>query len=88
MLNYQWICGEALLTVCYVHNKIPSKLTKVSSYEIWKKRKPNLNYLKVRGYLAYYRVLDPKRNKLGPRVLKAMFIGYTEHSKAYWLLDL
>ena len=79
--------GEALLTACHVHNRIPSKKTKTSPYEIWKGRKPNLSYLRVWGCIAYYRVPDPKRFKLGPRALKSVFVGYAENSKAYRLLD-
>lgn len=80
--------GEALLTACHVHNRIPSKKFKLSPYEKWKGRKPNLNDLRVRGCLAYYRVIDPKRTKLGPRALRSVFVGYDKHSKAYRLLDL
>ena len=40
------------------------------------------------GCLAFYRVVDPKRTKLGPRVMKSVFVGYAENSKAYRLLDL
>ena len=78
--------GEALLTACYIHNRIVSKKTKMSPYEIIKERKPDLSYLKVWGCLAYYRVPDPKRTKLGPRALKGVFIGYT--GKAYRILDV
>ena len=60
---------------------------KVSPYELWKKRKPNLSYLRVWGCLAFYRVPDPKRMKLGPRALKGIFVGYAENSKAYRILD-
>ena len=74
--------GEALLTACHVHNRIASKKTKTSQYEIWKGRKPNLSYLRVWGCIAYYRALDPKRTKLGPRALKSVFVGYAENSKA------
>lgn len=63
--------GEALLTSCHVHNIITSRKTKVSPYsrktKVWKGRKPNLSYLKVWGCLAFYRVLNPKRTKLGKR---------------------
>ena len=79
---------EALLTACHVHNRIPSKKIKTYPYELWKGRKPNLSYLRVWGCLAYYRVPDPKRTKLGPRALKSIFVGYAENSKAYRLLDL
>ena len=80
--------GEALLTACHVHNRIPSRNFKVSPYELWKGRKPNLGYLRVWGCLAFYRVTDPKRTKLEPRVIKSVFVGYAENSKAYRLLDL
>ena len=39
--------GEALLVANHVLNRIPSKTIKVSPYELWKGRKPNLNYLRV-----------------------------------------
>jgi hypothetical protein len=77
-----------LLTACHVHNIIPSKIFKVSPYELWKGRKPNLEYLRVWSCLAFYRVPDPKRTKLGPRALKSVFVGYAENSKAYRLLNL
>ena len=80
--------GEALYTACYIHNRIPSKKSNISPYELWKGRKPNLSYFKVWGCLAYYRVPDPKRTKLGPRAFKSVFVGYAENSKAYRLLDL
>ena len=79
--------GEALLTACHVHNRIPSKKTKTSPYEIWKGRNPNLSYWRLRGCIAYYRVPNPKRTKLGPRALKSVFVGYVENSKAYRLWD-
>ena len=74
--------GEALLTTSNVHNRITSKKFKVSLYELWKGRKPNLPYLRVWGCLAFYRVPDPKRTKLGPRALKSSFVGYADNSKA------
>ena len=80
--------GEALLTACYIHNRVPSKRTHISPYEIWNGRKPNLNYFKVWGCIAYYRLPDSQRTKLGSRGIKSVFIGYAQNSKAYRLLDL
>ena len=79
--------GEALLTACYVHNRIPFLKTKVSPYELWKGRKPNLSYLKVWECITY-KVPENKRIKLGSRALKSVFVGYVENSKTYRLLDL
>ena len=81
--------GEALLTACHVYNKIPLKRLGGSPYELWNNgRKPNLNYFKVWGCIAYYKVFDPHRRKLGPRGIKSIFVGYAQNSKAYRLLDL
>ena len=44
--------------------------------------------MRIWGCIAYYKVPDPKRTKLGPRGLKSVFVGYAENSKAYRLLDL
>jgi hypothetical protein len=43
--NNLW--GEALLTACHIHNRVLSKKSNVSPYEVWNGRKPNLNYFKV-----------------------------------------
>ena len=77
-----------MFTACHVHNKVPSKKIKVSPYELWNGRKPNLDYIKVWRCFVFYRVVNPKRIKLGPRVMKSVFVGYAENSKAYRLLDL
>jgi hypothetical protein len=84
--NNLW--GEALLTACHIHNRVLSKKSNVSPYEAWNGRKPNLNYFKVWGCVAFYKSSDPQRTKLGPRGLKSVFVGYAQNSKAYRLLDL
>jgi hypothetical protein len=80
--------GEALLTACHVHSRVLSKKMQSFPYELWNSRKPNLSYFKVLGCVAYFRVPDPKRTKLGPRVIKSVFIGYAVNSKDYRLLVL
>lgn len=78
----------ALLSACHLHNRITSRKTEVSFYELWNGRKRNLGYLKVWGCIAFYRVPDRKRTKLGPRALRIVFVGYAENSKTYRLLGL
>jgi len=50
--NNLW--DKTLLTTCYIHNKVPFKKLNVSSYETWNDKKPNLNYFKVWGCVAFY----------------------------------
>ena len=64
------------------------KKNKISPYEIWKGRKPNIGYFKVWGCLAYCKNLHSNRTKLGPRGIRCAFVGYANNSKAYRLLDL
>ncbi|GKC03397.1 zinc finger, CCHC-type containing protein [Tanacetum coccineum] len=64
-------------------SRIPNKRNMITPYELWTKRKPNLNYLRVWGYRADVRLLDPKLKTLGERGIECVFVGYAEHSKAF-----
>ena len=90
MLSYSGLSkgywGEAMLTACYILNRVPNKRNKITPYELWKQRKPNLNYLKVWGCRAIVKVPEPKRKKLGERGIECVFLGYAENSKAYRFL--
>jgi len=87
MLSYSGLSdgfwGEAVLTACYVLNRVPMNRNESTPYEVWYKRKPNLSHLKVWGCRAIVKVPEPKRKKLGERGVECIFIGYAEHSKSY-----
>ncbi|KAK9706047.1 hypothetical protein RND81_07G101300 [Saponaria officinalis] len=78
--NSLW--GEAFKTACHVGNRIPIKKTHKSPYEFWYDRKPNLNYFRVWGCIAYYKITDPHKQKLGPKSRRSVFVGYAENSKS------
>jgi len=65
---------------------VPNKRNKITPYELWKQRKPNLNYLKVWRCRAIVKVPEPKRKELGERGIECVFLGYAENSKAYRFL--
>ncbi|GJZ30278.1 hypothetical protein Tco_0575325 [Tanacetum coccineum] len=46
-----------MLTACYLLNRVSNKRNKITPYELWTKRKPNLNYLRVWGCRFY--VIEP-----------------------------
>ncbi|GJZ50659.1 zinc finger, CCHC-type containing protein [Tanacetum coccineum] len=87
MLSYlrlsQRFWGEAMLTVCYLLNRVPNKRNMITHYKPWTKKKPNLNYLRVWGCRAVLRLPGPKLKTLGERGIECDFIGYVEHSKAF-----
>ncbi|GKA23536.1 zinc finger, CCHC-type containing protein [Tanacetum coccineum] len=87
MLSYSGLSegfwGEAMLTACYLLNRVPNKRNKTTPYELWYKKRPNLSYLRVWGCRAVVRLSDPKRKTLGEKGIDCIFVGYAEHSKAY-----
>ena len=61
--NSYW--GEAVATAVYIPNRSPtSALEKMTPYEAWYEKKPNVNHFKVFGCLAYVHVPDQNRKKL------------------------
>ncbi|GJW82538.1 zinc finger, CCHC-type containing protein [Tanacetum coccineum] len=87
MLSYSGLSegfwGEAMLTTCYLLNRVPNKRNKTTPYELWYKKRPNLSYLQVWGSTAVVRLPDPKRKILGEKGIDCIFVGYAEHSKTY-----
>ncbi|GJS85830.1 zinc finger, CCHC-type containing protein [Tanacetum coccineum] len=79
----QGFWGEAMLTNCYLLNMVLNKRNRITPYELWTKKKPNLNYLRVWGCRAVVRLPDPKLETLGERGIECIFVGYAEYSKAF-----
>ncbi|GKD67580.1 zinc finger, CCHC-type containing protein [Tanacetum coccineum] len=50
----QGLWGEAMLTACYLLNRVPNKRNKITPYKLWTKRNPNLNYLRIWGCRAVH----------------------------------
>ena len=75
--------GEALLTACYILNRVPSKRSNKTPYELWKRRTPKLDYLRIWGCRAVVRLPESKKRKLGDKGIECIFLGYAQNSKAY-----
>nr|GEX28803.1 zinc finger, CCHC-type [Tanacetum cinerariifolium] len=62
MLSYSGLSegfwGEAMLTACYLLNRIPNKRNKTTLYELWYKKRPNLAFFRVWGCRAVVRLPD------------------------------
>ncbi|KAI5333799.1 hypothetical protein L3X38_023931 [Prunus dulcis] len=74
--------GEVMLIACFILNRITLKDNEKTPYELWKRRSPNLRILKVWGCLAKVLIPDPKRKKIGPKTIDAVFLGYAKNSSA------
>ncbi|GKD27612.1 retrotransposon protein, putative, ty1-copia subclass, partial [Tanacetum coccineum] len=62
---------------------IPRKEKEETPYELWMRRKPSYQYLRVCDCLAKVAVPTPKAQKIGPKFVDCIFIGYAKNSSAY-----
>ena len=81
--------AEATRTAVYIRNRTPSQAieNEKTPYELWFKRPPTIDHLRVFGCLAYVHIPDSKRGKLEPKAIKTIFLGYYDDSKAWRLFD-
>ena len=81
--------GEAVLTTTYLKNRIPSRvLDNKSPLEVLKSFYPHSrtsNGLtpRVFGCIAFVHVHSQHRDKLDPRAIKCVFLGYSSTQKGY-----
>ena len=79
--------GEALKTAGYILNRVPTKATAKTPYELWTGKKPSLKHLHIWGCPVEARPYRPHEKKLDSRTVSCYFIGYSERSKGYKFYD-
>jgi len=84
-LSKEW-WGEAILTMCHVLSRVPTKNKEITPFKEWEKKRINLLYLCTRGFLAKVNVPINKKHKLGPKTIDCVFLGYDFHSVGYRIL--
>uniref|UniRef100_A0A803PST9 Integrase catalytic domain-containing protein n=1 Tax=Cannabis sativa TaxID=3483 RepID=A0A803PST9_CANSA len=80
-----WV--EAVVTAMYLINRCPFTAIGMKTLEeVWFEHPLDLSRLRVFSYLAYAHI---RKNKLEPRALKCMILGYLEGVKGYrlWCLE-
>ena len=75
--------SEALKTVMYILNHVPSKSVPKTLFELCTGRVPSLRHMHVWGCPAKARLYCSHKKKLDPRTVSGYFIGYPERSKGY-----
>jgi hypothetical protein len=81
-MPYEW-WGGAFLTANFVLNRVVTKNREVTPYEGWNGRKPNVNFLRTWYCLAKVNLPEPKKRKLGPKIIDCAFLGYAHSSTTY-----
>jgi len=72
---------EAILSTCFILNRIPRRDSDVTPYEHWKGRTLNIQFFKVWDCLTKVSILEPKKRKIVPKTVDTIFIGYVLDSK-------
>ena len=65
---------------------MPTKNKEITPFEEWEKKRLNLSYLRTWGCLAKVSVPINKKQKLGPKIVDCVFLGYAIHSVGYRFL--
>ncbi|GJZ46102.1 ribonuclease H-like domain, reverse transcriptase, RNA-dependent DNA polymerase [Tanacetum coccineum] len=80
--------AEAVRHAIHILNSVPTKaLEDITPYEAIKKRKPNLENLRIFGCIAYAKVPSQHLTKLDDRSIKMVHLGSEQGSKAYRLYN-
>lgn len=92
MLQGSGLCqrywGEAVMASVYLKNRCPSVAVAGSlPEELWTGSKIELSHLRVFGCVAYALVPEQKHKKLDAKSKKCIFVGYSDTTKGYRLVD-
>lgn len=79
---------EAVIWSVYILNRSPTlAVQNITPEEAWSGRRPVVDHFRVFRCIAYVHVPDEKRRKLDDKCVKCIFLGVSDHSKAYKLYD-
>lgn len=79
--------GEAVATANYIQNRVLTRSTDRTPYELWEGVKPNVKHLQSFGSKCFVHTPKEERKKLDETASEMIFIGYDCHSKAYRCYD-
>jgi hypothetical protein len=72
----------------YIKNRLPHvSLNMLSPFEKLFGRAPDLSFLRIFGCVAYSFIDESQRSKLDPRSKKLVYIGHSDNSLSYKLID-
>ena len=71
--------GQAVLTSAHIHNHLPSRSHKdMAPLEYWTGKPPGVGHLRVFGSTTWVHIPKEKRQKLDPKSVKCILVGYEE----------
>lgn len=82
-----FLWAEAVACAVYTLNRVVSKAAPSTPYFAWHQTKPDVSNLRVFGCVAFVHVPASERQKLDPKSVKCIFLGYSLTQKAYRFWD-
>ena len=74
--------SQGVMAAVYIINRLPSRVLEFKSpLEVMKGRKIDLSHLRVFGCVCFVHIQSHHRDKLDPRALKCIFLGYSSTQK-------
>jgi hypothetical protein len=81
-----WSYG--ILTAVYLVNRLPSRVLEFKSpLEVLQNKVPDISHIKVFGCTCFMHLSATHRDKLNPRAIKCIFLGYSTTQKGYKCYD-
>lgn len=80
--------AEAVNAANYIQNRVLTRSTNKSPYELWYERRPDTRHMRIIGSKCFVHVPKEDRRKLDNTATKMILIGYDEQSKAYRCYDM
>jgi hypothetical protein len=79
--------GLAVLCAVYVQNRVISSTGKVTPFQLWYGKEPDVSHLRTFGSTAFSHVPDEKRRKLDPKATEGIMVGYGDSYRVYKIWD-
>ena len=81
--------AEVVNCASYIQNRVSHKqLDGVTPFKAWSGHKPNVTHFRKFGSKAWARIPTEKRKALQPQSQECLFVGCSEDSKGYNLINL
>ncbi|XP_068344010.1 uncharacterized protein [Pyrus communis] len=78
--------SQGVLAATYLINRLPSRVLDTKSpSEVMQNKKGNLSHLRIFGCTCYVHIQSHHRDKLDPKAVKCVFMGYSSTQKGYKL---
>jgi len=76
----------AVLAGAHIHNRLPSRThNNLSPLQHWTGKEPGIDHLRIFGSTAWVHIPKEKRQKLDPKSVQGILVGYEEDAFFFFL---